>query len=471
MCIQVSSDELENFGQEHDPNNVDDEKERDHGNERQKRRKRGRREKMSFKLKETQRNRLLCNTGIPMTVKVAKYSQQHEECRCFLLGGSRLSGFCVQYVSPQSAPSSYSMEIISIVLPSSTEEMQISPIKNMRFGMGEMDKLLFHAIMDNGETIMFIRRDDATESITNVYASHSRVLRDGEEPLKTIQRPVQLVAYCEKQKMFAVLSDTALVFYIYQGGRLATAKKRYDLRECQLGNRRFKAMVMEEINKEIWIWIIDERNNVYAFDYEAGWDDSKELNLGQDFESYQMMPMGFFLVALKPQYHNQQTETLKIHRRPRDQPLDDGVSDGKKSPGIKTATGRIELHAFYLMENKKLEYVVHKSSMTGYETGNEAEYKEGDGKEDFQVVDHVLLPAAFSTIDDYVSCSSILLLDSNKKGDLLLCAISKNMDLLYHPMTVEVTATKMTIEEDSKKEVNRKITKLDYMEYMIEKFG
>eukprot|EP01084_Bolivina_argentea_P290942 499921_1 len=35
----------------------------------------------------------------------------------------------------------------------------------------------------------------------------------------------------------------------------------------------------------------------------------------------------------------------------------------------KIPTGRIELHTYLLLEKKKLEYVVHKDSLTGYEKG------------------------------------------------------------------------------------------------------
>ena len=90
-----------------------------------------------------------------------------------------------------------------------------------------------------------------------------------------------------------------------------------------------------------------------------------------------------------------------------------------------------------------------------------------DHKEDLKVVDHVLLPEAFTTINDYVSCSRISVMESNKKYDVLICALSKNMELLYHPMTVQISEARMSIKKDKKKATVRKITKLDYMEYMV----
>merc|ERR1712136_534240 len=132
----------------------------------------------------------------------------------------------------------------------------------------------------------------------------------------------------------------------------------------------FKAMLMEEINKNIWLWLIDSENTVRAFDYDARlWDTSKQFNLGTDFKSFQMMPMGYFLIALRPQYQSSTALTAADHN-------DDDEKDDQKEPeSARIRTGRIELHSFFLMEQKKLEYVVHKSSTTGYETGNEREYK------------------------------------------------------------------------------------------------
>ena len=411
--------------------------------------------------------------------------------------------FCFQYTTPEVVPPSFSLKFISINLPSSTEEMTVSNMKNMEFEMPQSDTLLLHANMNNGETIMFIRHDDPegnkNKNHTKVYVSRSRVLRKDDDPLKTIKRMVQLVAYCEAQKLFAVLTGNELVFYIYQeGGRLPVSNRRSDLREYSWWNSKlqFKAMLMEEVNKNVWLWLIDQNNIVRAFDYEAGsWDSSKQFNLGQDFESFQMMSMGYFVIALKPQYEVGQLQDTKPmdvgqdlqqklgdEANPNEEATELTKEDKESADGIdendvvgvktKVPTGRIELHAFYLMKKKKLEYVVHKSSTTGYETGNEREYKEGDDKkDDLKVVDHILLPEAFTTINDHVSCSRILAMESNKKDDILLCAITGNMELLYHPMTVFVSEARMTISTDKKTETIRKITKMDYMEYMIEKFG
>lgn len=591
------------------------------------------------------------------------------------------------------------MKYVSIDLPSSGEEMTVSTIKNMEFEMAQSDQILLHVMMDNGETIIFIRHDDPNgnknNNWTKVYVSRAKVLGKKEEPLKVIKRVVHLVAYCEAQKVFAMLVEHELVFCIYQeGGRLPTSNKRCDLRDFTWfkKNMRFKALLMEEVNKNVWVWLIDETNTVRAFDYDANsWDTAKIFNLGEDFESYQLLPMGFFLIALKPQYEEISSESpsqwkpLKIHRRPKDQSSDDeststmppsamdpstesgspkndeassessideedvteGSPDPEDSTGLSTSdekikakqisekqtdeianapdgawgllrgseagdhkgkvhfltqkkaqigrsateendvtitgdkisrihcvinaknlefvaltdlkstfgtfvnrkhitgtteilnngdliwlgseensftleiiakaesakdepvtaaagdpavakqesvkaeeeqmeqpgplrapqmakkpTGRIELHAYFLMEKKKLKYVVHKLSMTGYEKGNERAYDGAeDEKDEFRVVDHVLLPEAFTIADDYLSFSQILVMESQKKDDILVCGITKNMELLYHPVTVQVSEARMTIKTGKKKEVIRKITKMDYMEYMVEKFG
>jgi len=53
----------------------------------------------------------------------------------------------------------------------------------------------------------------------------------------------------------------------------------------------------------------------------------------------------------------------------------------------------------------------------------------------------------------------------------ILCTISEDRKLMYHPMTIQVSDASMKVSETQKKKTVRKITKLDYMEYGLEKFG
>ena len=336
--------------------------------------------------------------------------------------------FNVQFTLPSMTPPSYLMRFTKIDLPSSNEKIQMSAMRNAEFEMLQTDKLLLHAMMDNGETILFIRHDEydpngnVIDSNTKVYASSSRILRKEQKPLKVIKRIVHLVAYCEAQKLLAILAEDRLVFCIYQeGGWLSTSNKR-----CDLPGMRFKAML---IGESAWVWLIDEHNIVRAFDYDAeSWDTAKQFDLEQDFESYQLTPMGYFLIALKPQnpvrvpdtmigcrkptdqsqvifsqYHNpkninedeedvkraenpaghilkkdhgndhgQDSEILKIYKRPLHQSNNENRSNLQRNSGgnelsgvnekheheeeIKMPNGRIELHVFHLAKKKKLEY-------------------------------------------------------------------------------------------------------------------
>eukprot|EP01084_Bolivina_argentea_P139583 245547_1 len=64
------------------------------------------------------------------------------------------------------------------------------------------------------------------------------------------------------------------------GGRISITNKRCELRDMAWWNikLKYKALLVEEINKNIWVWLIDENNIVRAFDYDAAsWDSAKEF--------------------------------------------------------------------------------------------------------------------------------------------------------------------------------------------------
>eukprot|EP01083_Nonionella_stella_P124200 374884_1 len=131
-----------------------------------------------------------------------------------------------------------------------------------------------------------------------------------------------------------------------------------------------------------------------------------------------------------------------------------------------TPTGRIQLHAFILKEPfKKLEYKLTKTSMTGYE---QFQYKK-DTSESPSVVDNVLLPEAFRS-NEINLVQNRLKIKKHENDDVLLCGITRMGKLICHKLHIQTAEATMKIKQ-RKISQKRKITKIDYMEYMIEKFG
>eukprot|EP01083_Nonionella_stella_P124201 374885_1 len=132
-----------------------------------------------------------------------------------------------------------------------------------------------------------------------------------------------------------------------------------------------------------------------------------------------------------------------------------------------TPTGRIQLHAFILKEPfKKLEYKLNKTSMTGYE---EFECEKKDASGSASVVDNVLLPKAF--LSNQIGLrQNRLKIKTNRSGETLLCAITRRTELIWHKLRIQTAEATMKLKQRQMSQ-KRKITKIDYMEYMIEKFG
>lgn len=222
--------------------------------------------------------------------------------------------------------------------------------------------------------------------------------------------------------------------------------------------------------------------------------------MNQDYESFILSPEGSFLIAFKPQYEEDElltpenkveaevagADTTIIPKLPenndtdnanqceneneeesKDKDTDNNQSAEPKEAPKKTPTERIQLHAYLLSEKRKLSYRIHSESMTGYETENEQKMSE-DNKEELDSADNILLPKKFNIDNVKLDRLSIKLTKNSKP---LLCAITNNGQLLYHPMLIQVSEKKLKLRKSVKKRKERKITKLDYMEYMVEKFG
>eukprot|EP01084_Bolivina_argentea_P258462 435735_1 len=357
--------------------------------------------------------------------------------------------FTIIYTLPTEIPPSYQMQFISIDLANIKEEIKFNPMKNMSFEMLQSQTLIFHQmIAKSGDMIMFIREDDdeMKTSQTKIIASRSRVLRMYQEPLVILKaKRVEMVAYCEAQKLFAILMHGRLAFCKFQDQtRISFTKTQSELELLTWWdkNLKFKAMLVEEVNKNMYVWLIDEYNVVRAFDYDSGsWDTAKTFKLDQDYQSYQLSPTGSFLIAFKHQYKKDTQHIKKITNEANDEKKDDASKDNVTKPSTKKTkrkrlnkrkksikkkkipTGRIELHTYLLSEKdkekKKLKYAVHKSSTTGYEHGDEKELKENDesSKIGFQIVDNVLLPETFNT-NAHVKIDRLHIMETNTKDEI-----------------------------------------------------
>eukprot|EP01083_Nonionella_stella_P205504 748292_1 len=440
---------------------------------------------------------------------------------------------CLVYFVPETIPPSYDMQFVSIDLKNMEDEMRTQTMKNMHYEMPRTSDLIFDHMMENGDTIMFIRGhdDDTKTQYVDVVASlpGQRTLQIGQR-IKRFPRNVQLVSYCESQSLFAILFDDQLAFAKFEGGiRLTFTNKNSDLTELYwwncLENKAFQAMFIQEIDKNIFVWFIDAEGVVRAYDYDANsWDSDKEFDLDQKYESYILSPAAPFLVAFKPQFKedclitrggdedaqpiekdtssnaqskddinddnkaNEQSEDATdpdATKVPTDSntPLDDPSStvddapqcnapdDDETAPRAvksKTPTGRIQLHAWLLSGKKKLEYKIHTKSTTGYETDHDPVMDE-DNRDDLDVADNVLLPESFTI--DMIKLNQLNIQHTTTKNAVLLTAITRDNTLLYHPLQVQVSDSKLKINKGKTTKGIRKTTKLDYMEYMVEKFG
>eukprot|EP01084_Bolivina_argentea_P168209 291761_1 len=188
--------------------------------------------------------------------------------------------FSISYFKKKKIPPTFGMRFVAIDLKKCNDLITINPMKNMQYKIPQTDKLLYHEMMANGETIMFIRTDmelddskqEISQSETKVVASASRSLMIAQKPIITIKRKVKLVSYCESQKLFAILFEEQLTFAVYQQGRLDFTNKVNQLQDSAWWKKDadYGALLIQEVNKNIIVWLIDENNVVRAYEYDTG---------------------------------------------------------------------------------------------------------------------------------------------------------------------------------------------------------
>eukprot|EP01084_Bolivina_argentea_P104321 186803_1 len=103
--------------------------------------------------------------------------------------------------------------------------------------------------------------------------------------------------------------------------------------------------------------------------------------------------------------------------------------------------------------------------MTGYEND--------DNK--MEEVDHVLLPKEFSYKNIKLNQIKIQQTEQDIETELLLCAMDKSNqhthNLIYHLLHVQTPQSKLHQTKQQQTGRQRYITKIDYLEYMMQKFG
>eukprot|EP01084_Bolivina_argentea_P255209 429183_1 len=99
------------------------------------------------------------------------------------------------------------------------------------------------------------------------------------------------IAFCESKHLFVVLFRDELAFFALQDGtRVVSKKGGSDLTEMNWfkdGDINFEAMLIQEIKNDIYVWFIDNRNIVRAFDCDTNkWDQMKVFALDQKYKHY-----------------------------------------------------------------------------------------------------------------------------------------------------------------------------------------
>eukprot|EP01084_Bolivina_argentea_P201909 345053_1 len=229
-------------------------------------------------------------------------------------------------------------------------------------------------------------------------------------------------------------------------------------------------MLIQEIKNDIYVWFIDNRNIVRAFDCDTNkWDQMKVFALDQKYKHYILSPEGSFLVCFKYQYEEDAIYLPKEQTESNDEEktIENNTVE-KPVVKPKTLTGRIQIHTYLLSEQRKLNYKIHKNSLTGYETKNEPELNDTN-KDELNSTNNILLPKLFSM--DTINLNQLFIQTTQKKDAFLLCTISNENKLLFHPLRIQVSDQRLKILKRIENSTERRITKLDYMEYMVEKFG
>eukprot|EP01084_Bolivina_argentea_P024956 46450_1 len=440
------------------------------------------RQNLDVKLRNQIRQTQVGKTNMQITLNHLGWKSRHQDRWTSIL--------ILKYSIPKQLPPRYSLEFGKIDA-TADGDIKLNVMKNMRYEIPQTSEIVYHRMMNDGNVVMFIRGhdEDTKTDHTTIVTSTSRSLKKNQELKRLSDKSVQLVSYCQSQELFAILSNEKLGFAQFKGNRMIFSHKQCDLKDMywwgNLFDKTFQAMLIQEIDRNIFVWLIDNEGVIRAYDYDAdSWDSDKQFTLDQKYDNYVLSPMGGFLVAFKPQYeeqiYNDEVVAINENKHKNEENKIDCNDTDEKSCDEKDAitpksdkkiqpTGRIELHAWLLVEKRKLQYKIHKDSKTGYEEGNEPKMDD-DNKDELKVTDHVLLPKSFNT--DMVPLNRLNIQQAKKQNCAMLTVITVGNKILCHPLEISLSDSRLKIDKRRSKVVTqREITKLDYLEYMIEKFG
>eukprot|EP01084_Bolivina_argentea_P024954 46444_1 len=440
------------------------------------------RQELDVKLRNQIRQTQFGKSDVPITLNYLRWEKRPKYEYTDIL--------ILKYSIPKQLPPRYSLEFGKIDA-TADGDIKLNVMKNMRYEIPQTSEIVYHRMMNDGNVVMFIRGhdEDTKTDHTTIVTSTSRSLKKNQELKRLSDKSVQLVSYCQSQELFAILSNEKLGFAQFKGNRMIFSHKQCDLKDMywwgNLFDKTFQAMLIQEIDRNIFVWLIDNEGVIRAYDYDAdSWDSDKQFTLDQKYDNYVLSPMGGFLVAFKPQYeeqiYNDEVVAINENKHKNEENKIDCNDTDEKSCDEKDAitpksdkkiqpTGRIELHAWLLVEKRKLQYKIHKDSKTGYEEGNEPKMDD-DNKDELKVTDHVLLPKSFNT--DMVPLNRLNIQQAKKQNCAMLTVITVGNKILCHPLEISLSDSRLKIDKRRSKVVTqREITKLDYLEYMIEKFG
>ena len=157
--------------------------------------------------------------------------------------------------------------------------MKTNPMQQMTYEIQQDHQLFFHHVMTDGNVIMAIR--DPKTSWTSIVVSRRNFLKPNQQKyvLKVFKQKVLLIAFCGSQNMFAILFEDQLsIAILLENERIAYTNKRRYLADMNWWNEdmEFKTMLMQEIDKNVFVWFVDDSHYVRAFDVDTNdWDAAK----------------------------------------------------------------------------------------------------------------------------------------------------------------------------------------------------
>lgn len=191
------------------------------------------------------------------------------------------NNYTLSHIIPKTIPPSYDMKFTFIHLATIKEDVKTRIMNNMSYEVYKKDKILLHYRLKNGEMILAIRRDNDENktSETDIIVT-GNTLTPNQGSSSVIKRGRVLnIAFYEPKNMFAILFEDRLEIAALSMGNVST----YRDKQCNLSvynwfdkDRPCKALLMQEYDNKIYVWLIDHFNVAHAFNTDTlFWETSK----------------------------------------------------------------------------------------------------------------------------------------------------------------------------------------------------